>query len=336
MSSTTPTPPVTAELTAPRVADRSLISRIRRGINWILPAATVLLMIYFATASKSFLTFENLSAVLSQNAPTFVVASVAALLLMAGYADLSVGSILALSGVAAALTFNSIGVGAGVVVGLLVGLAVGTVNGILIGILKFSPIVVTLGGLAAGRAAAQLLAPNSVFGFPDSVGDFANAQFLGISYIAWVAIVICAIVALVAGALPVGRHIQAIGTNPRASFLVGIRVNRTIVLMYMAVGLAVGVAGLLQTARLDSAPSGTLGLGFEVTVLTAMLLGGIPFTGGRGSIWRVLIGVWLISILKNGLVLLNYGPEAAGLVTGGVLVVAAGLEALVVYLHKKG
>ncbi|WP_290808255.1 ABC transporter permease [Herbiconiux sp.] len=304
-------------------------------VDWIMPLACAVLMVYFAFATKAFFTFANISTVITQNAPTFVVAGFAGMLLMSGYVDLSVGSMMALSGVSAAIVFNSAGVGAGVVTGLAVGLLVGVVNGILIGVLGLSPIVVTLGGLAGGRAMAQFLAPDSIFGFPPPVGAFANTSFLGITYVGWVAIIVSLILVFVMGALPIGKRIQAIGVNPRASFLVGIRVKWTVVALYAAVGLAVGIAGLLQVARLDSAPSGTLGLGFEVTILTAILLGGIPFTGGRGSIWRVLIGVWLLAILKNGLTLMNFGPEVAGMVTGGVLVVAAGLEALTVWLRRR-
>ncbi len=305
-------------------------------VSWVMPAATVVLMAYFSFATENFLSFDNLAAVLTQNAAVFIVAAAAAMLLMAGYADLSVGSMLALAGVSAGLAFTHHGVVAGIVVGLVVGLLVGTVNGVLIGVLEMSPIVVTLGGLAAWRALAQYLAPDSVFGFPDAVGDFAIGRFLGLTWIAWIAIVVCASAVAVMALLPMGRHIQAIGVNARAAFLVGIRVKGTVLALYAAVGLAVGLAALLQVARLDSAPSGTLGVGFEVTVLTAVLLGGIPFTGGRGSMWRVLVGVWLIAVLKNGLTLLNYGPEVAGMVTGAVLVVAAALEAVAVAARRRG
>lgn len=311
--------------------------RTRTGgvLEWVMPAATVLLMVYFSLATSNFFTFDNLAAVLTQNAAVFIVAAAAGMLLMAGYADLSVGSMLALAGVSAGLAFTHHGVIAGIVVGLLVGVAVGLLNGVLIGIFEMSPIVVTLGGLAAWRALAQYLAPDSVFGFPAAVGDFAIGKSLGLTWIAWIAIVLCLATVLVMALLPIGRHIQAIGVNPRAAFLVGIRVKGAVLALYAVVGAAVGVAALLQIARLDSAPSGTLGVGFEVTVLTAVLLGGIPFTGGRGNIWRVLVGVWLIAILKNGLTLLNYGPEVAGMVTGAVLVLAAALEAIAVASRRR-
>lgn len=305
-------------------------------VDWALPAATALLMVYFSVTTDSFLQVENLATVLTQNAALLIVASAAGVLLMAGYVDLSVGSTLALAGVVAGSAFTHQGVAAGVVAGLLVGLAVGVLNGVLIGVFELSPIVVTLGGLAAWRALAQFIAPGSIYGFPDAVGNFAIGRFLGLTYIAWIAIVVSVGVVLAMALLPVGRHIQAIGVNARAAFLVGIRVKGTLLRLYALVGLAVGLAAILQISRLDSAPSGTLGVGFEVTVLTAILLGGIPFTGGRGSIWRVLVGAWLIAVLNNGLTLLNYGPEVAGMVTGGVLVIAATLEAIAVKGRRRG
>ncbi|WP_440711762.1 ABC transporter permease [Herbiconiux sp. YIM B11900] len=323
------------------VTDATPDHRGRRGVwivrafDWVFPVACVALMAYFAIVTQSFLTPANLSAMLVQNATVFVVAAVAGVLLMAGYVDLSVGSTMAVAGVCAGLAFVNWGVGAGVAVGLAVGLGAGLFNGLLIGRLGLSPIVVTLGGLAGGRALALFLAPDSIFGFPEPVIGFANTSVLGVSAIGWVAIIVAALTLFVMGALPFGRHVQAIGVNPRAAFLVGIRVKSTVVLLYAAVGLAVGIAALLQISRLDSAPSGTLGVGFEVTVLTAILLGGVPFTGGRGSLWRVLVGVWLLAVLRNGLTLLNYGPEAAGVLTGLVLIVAAALQALSLWVRKK-
>lgn len=305
-------------------------------VDWALPAATVLLMAFFALTTESFMQVDNFAAILTQNAALFIVASAAGVLLMSGYADLSVGSTLALAGVVAGSAFNHQGIVAGIVAGLSVGLVVGILNGALIGVFELSPIVVTLGGLAAWRALAQFIAPGSIYGFPEGVGNFAVDRFLGLTWIAWIAILICLGAVIAMALLPIGRHVQAIGVNPRAAFLVGIRVKSTVLKLYAVVGLAVGLAAVLQIARLDSAPSGTLGVGFEVTVLTAVLLGGIPFAGGRGSLWRVLVGAWLIAILNNGLTLLNYGSEVAGMVTGGVLAVAAGLEAIAAAGRRRG
>ncbi|MGJ0205176.1 ABC transporter permease [Leucobacter sp. gxy201] len=297
-------------------------------IGWILPVATILLMIYFSLSTNAFLTFDNLFAVANQNSATFVVAVAMAMLLMSGNIDLSVGSTMALAGVSAGLVFNSAGFWPGLIVGLLVGLVVGLINGVLIGILGFSAIVVTLGMLASARGVALTLAPYNVFGFPEGAAALGTGKIFGIPYLVIIALLITLLVMFVMNRLPAGRHIIAIGVNKRAAFLTGIRVNRTVMWLYVIVGLATGLAAIMQVTRLNSAPSASLGLGFEVTILTAVLLGGIPFEGGRGSIWRVVLGVWLIGVVKNGLTLLNIGVEISGIVTGLVLILAAALETL--------
>jgi ribose/xylose/arabinose/galactoside ABC-type transport system permease subunit len=281
-----------------------------------------------------FLTPGNLLAVATQNAPTFIVAAVFGMLMMAGYVDLSVGSLMALVGVSAGLAMNAWGIIPGVCVGLMVGTVFGMLNGILIGLLGFSPIVVTLGGLAAARGLAQYMGQGSIYGFAPAFADFGSGVSLGIPNLVIVAMIVCLVCMIATSRFPIGRQIISIGVNPRAAFLVGIRVKPIIAVLYTLTGLAVGIAGVLQIARLNSAPSGTLGSGFEVLILTAVLLGGVPFNGGRGSLWRVLVGVWLIGVLRNGLILLNVGTEMSGIITGGVLVLAAALEAIRHYIRK--
>ncbi len=125
-----------------------------------------------------------------------------------------------------------------------------------------------------------------------------------------------------------GTGTLSIGVNERAAYLVGIRVKLTVMLLYVMVGLGAALAGLMSIARINSAPSGTLGVGMELGVLTAVLLGGIPFTGGKGSWLRVPLGVWLLGMLSNGLILMNMPTEASLMITGIVLILAAGLDVL--------
>lgn len=304
------------------------------AIRWLLPVAAVALMTFFGMKSSVFFTYGNLMAVATQNAPTFIVAAVFALLLMAGYVDLSIGSLMALVGVCSGLAMNAWGLSVGVLVGLAIGVGFGAINGLLIGLWGFSPIVVTLGGLAAARGLAQYIAHGDVFGFPEAFSEFGSGSFMEIPNLVVVAALICTASMLGASWLPAGRWVISIGVNPRAAFLVGVPVKATVAVLYAMTGLAVSIAALLEIARLDSAPSGTLGSGFEVRILTAVLLGGIPFNGGKGSIWRVLVGVWIIGILRNGLTLLNVGTELSGIITGAVLVLAAALEALRLYIRK--
>ncbi|MET0451460.1 MAG: ABC transporter permease [Mycobacterium sp.] len=325
--------PITQKLKAPRLSPES--SRyLLMAIDAVMPIATVALMVYFAIVRPVFLTTENLLVVAVQIAPTMVVAAGAALLLMAGFVDLSVGSVMAVAGVSAGLVFQSHGAIPGLLVGLGVGAVAGAFNGFLIGIFKLSPIVVTLGMLAAGRGLAQYLAPGSVFGFPESISHFGSGTLFGVSYLVVIAVVVVLVAMALLNWFPFGRHVIAVGVNQRAAFLLGISVGRLIFGLYLVVGVLAAVAGLLTVARLDSAPSGTLGSGFEVTVLTAVLLGAVPFTGGRGTIWRVVLGVWLIGILANGMTLTNVGPEVSGILTGAVLVLAATLEGIRYWVRK--
>ncbi|EXG82570.1 ABC transporter permease [Cryptosporangium arvum] len=312
----------------------SLRSGVLTGIDSIMPVATVALMIFFAANKSSFLTTDNLLLVALQSAPLMVVAVGAALLLMCGYIDLSIGSVIAVSGVCAGLTFNAAGVTAGVLVGLGVGLAFGVVNGVLIGYLKLSPIIVTLGLLAAGRGLAQVLSPDALYGFPDPVLEFGNAKVFGVGTLVWIAGAVVVLGALLMTFLPVGRHIVAVGVNSRASYLSGIPVRRLVFGLYVLVGLLSALAGLLIVSRLDSAPSGTLGAGFEISVLTAVLLGGIPYSGGSGHLWRVVLGVWLMGILTNGITLMNVSSQLSQVLTGGVLVLAAALEGVRFWIHR--
>lgn len=306
-----------------------------KAISLVMPLATLLLMAFFAVNTTAFLSLDNFAAIISQNAAIIIITVACAMLLMAGYVDLAVGSVMALSGVVAGLVFQEAGTVAGILSGLAVGVAWGLANGIMIGIFGLSPIVVTLGGLAAARGISLALAPNAVYGFPDFIVELGSGKLLGLAYIGWISLMLAVAGVTVMSTTAFGKHILAIGVNPRAAFLVGIRVKRTILLLYTLTGLAVAVGAILIVARLDSAPSGTLGVGTEITVLTAILLGGVPFTGGRGSMWRVLLGVWFLVVLRNGLALMNVGTEYTNIISGAVLVVAAALEVIQLYLRRK-
>jgi ribose transport system permease protein len=124
-----------------------------------------------------------------------------------------------------------------------------------------------------------------------------------------------------------GRHVQAIGVNSRSAFQAGIDTRRLPFLLYIVTALAAGFGGLVQMSRLDSAPP-TLGIGFEFDVLTAILLGGVAFGGGGGSLFGVLVGVLFLGVLNNALILNNVEPFWVQISSGLALVFAAGLGVL--------
>ena len=293
-----------------------------------LPAAVIILALFFYIRAPVFLTPRNLISITVQVAALMTIAIPFSILLMAGKVDLGVGSLLGLSGVVAGLCFPVMGTIGTVLFTLGFGLVVGLVNGFLISWLSMSPIIVTLGALTLMRGLAQYLSPAPLFGFPDNFSYLGYSTAFGLPILTWIMLAV-----LVAGVAfmrfsPLGRHAIAIGVNERAAFLVGIRVKLTVLLLYASVGVAAAMAGLMTIARINSAPSGTLGVGMELSVLTAVLLGGVPFTGGKGSLPRVALGVLLLGMLSNGLILMNVPTEASLMLTGLVLVVAAALDVL--------
>lgn len=293
-----------------------------------LPGAIALLAFYFYYQSPVFLTFNNWISISVQIAALMTISIPFAILLMAGKVDLSVGSMVGLSGVIAGLAFPDFGVIGTVVFTLAVGLAIGLLNGFLVGFLSMSPIIVTLGALTLMRGLAQWLSPTPLFGFPEAFTFIGYGKLFGLPILTWIMLSVLVAGLLVMARTPLGRHTVAIGVNERAAYLVGIRVKLTVMLLYGAVGLGAALAGLMTIARINSAPSGTLGIGVELSVLTAVLLGGVPFTGGKGSLLRVALGVWLLGMLSNGLILMNVPTEASLMITGLVLVLAAGLDVL--------
>ncbi len=293
-----------------------------------LPLAVALLAIFFYLKSPVFLTLGNWISISVQIAALMTISIPFAILLMAGKVDLSVGSMVGLSGVVAGLMFPHLGIAGTVIFTLGVGLAIGLISGFLVGYIGMSPIIVTLGALTFMRGLAQWLSPTPLFGFPEAFTYIGYGQLFGLPILTWIMLAVLCAGVYVMARTPLGRHTVAIGVNERAAYLVGIRVKLTVMLLYGVVGLGAALAGLMTIARINSAPSGTLGIAVELSVLTAVLLGGIPFTGGKGSLLRVALGVWLLGMLSNGLILMNVPTEASLMITGLVLVLAAGLDVL--------
>lgn len=288
----------------------------------------------FSLTASNFLTVDNLRDVVVQSAVLLVVAAPLTFLLVAGHVDLSVGSALGLSGCAAGLLMNH-GVNPvfACLLAVAVGAVIGLVNGVAVAVLGFSTIIVTLGMLTAARGLALVVAPNPVFDFPQHFVDFGNGRVVGIPYLVLVTVAVLALAWLILNTMPVGRHVFAIGVSRRAAFLSGVPVRRIGLLLFVITGAAAGLGGVMSIARLDSAPSASLGVGFELDVLTAVLLGGVAFGGGRGTILGVLLGALFLGVLRNGLTLLDVPDSWSGVSKGAVLIGAAALDVAAVRLH---
>lgn len=294
-----------------------------------LPIGFVVLILLFVLAgAPNFLTVGNVSDILRLSATTMVVAIPMAFLLIMGHVDLSVGSTVAFSAVVLGLlvTRQDMDVVTASIAALIAGTAVGVTNGLLVTHVGLSPIIVTLGTLTAVRGLAMWLASDAVYGFGDDFMAIAYGGIMGIPFFVIAAAVVVLVGAFMLAWSPYGRHVLAIGVNEEAAFLSGINTRRTVLAGYILTGLCAGGAGVMFAMLLNSAPAGTLGLGFELKVLTAVLLGGVAFSGGRGTIRGVVLGVLFLAVLQNGLILLNFPVTVASMVMGAALVISAVLD----------
>lgn len=203
----------------------------------------------------------------------------------------------------------------------------GLINAIASPLFGLSAFITTLGTLTAVRGVAQLVNPLGANNFGGGFGLLGVGTFLAVPIAVWIAAAGLVIGALFLVFTPAGRHVYAIGVNPRAAHLSGVNVKRMPFILYLVSGAAAGLAGAITVARLNSAPAGQLGLGFELTVLTAILLGGVALTGGEGSMFGVLVGVLFLGILNNSLVQLGVTSFWQNVASGVALVAAIAIGA---------
>ncbi|TML84294.1 MAG: ABC transporter permease [Actinobacteria bacterium] len=290
----------------------------------------------FTSMSKNFLTHRNLTVILLQVSIVGLVAIPQAMLVLSGYVDLSVGSVavlaVAMFGQMARVDHHSLALS--IAIALAVGAGWGLMNGVLISYLEFSPIIVTLGGFAGARGVAETITHDvTQFGFGDKFAYLGNGTILSVPVPAVIFLGFFVVGAYIWYEMPLGRHMMSIGADKIAARSRGVSTKLIPCVLYVFSGIAAAAGGLILTSELDGA-SPSIGIGLELQVLTAVLLGGVAFAGGRGSLWGVLFGILFIGVLNNGLILLNIGPYVVNLAVGAVLVAAAGADAFYQRLER--
>ncbi|MCG8479932.1 MAG: ABC transporter permease, partial [Spirochaetales bacterium] len=243
--------------------------------------------------------------------------------IMAGGIDLSVGSVLAVSGMTSALLMKS-GVGPlpATVVALAVGAVLGVVNGVLIYDGRVPAFIATLGMMTAARGMVMLISgARMVTGLPDSFVRFAQGSLFGVPSLALVWLSVIALSVVVTTRMRFGRNIFAIGSNREAARLSGIDIRMTTYGVYAVSGLAAAVAGILMTSRLSNGIP-TAGQMYELDAIAAAVVGGASLSGGEGTILGTVLGAMIIATIQNGGNLLGINPFVLQM-TIGVLIVAA-------------
>lgn len=299
-------------------------SRIRDFLQrYGLVVSFLILCIVLSFLSDRFLTVGNLTNVLRQSTINLIIAiGMTYVILIAGI-DLSVGAVLALSTVVTAdLLQRGVPIVPTILLGLTLGGVLGMASGLLISRVKVPPFVATLGMMTVARGLALTYTQGRpITGLPDAF------RYIGTGFLGPIPMpIIVAAVAFIAGYLlltrtRMGMNIYALGNNPIAAHYTGIATTNYITFVYVLAGALAALAGMILVARLDSAQP-TAGISYEFDAIAAVVVGGTSFAGGEGSLLGTLLGVLVISVLNNGLNLLNVSSFYQPVVTGVVIALA--------------
>lgn len=274
-------------------------------------------------ASPGFLRPQNLLDVLVNSTPYAIAAAGMTIVIISGGIDISIGSLLGACAIAAGITAKTgQPLMIAVLVPLAIGLAVGALNGAMITFARIPPLVATLGMLSVIRGVTiYLTGGNEVRELPDAFREFSLGAFLGIPYPLWLAAAVVGATLFLLTMTRIGRQVYAVGGNETAARLSTIPLNQRRLLTHAACGLCVGLAAVVQAARFSSIQI-TTGAGFELVVITAVVLGGTSILGGSGNVLGSALGAITLEVIPNALTFLGvpvFWKEAA---TGGVVLLA--------------
>lgn len=289
----------------------------------------IILFIVLSIIAPNFLEPVNMLNVLKQVSIIAIIAAGMTLVILTGGIDLSVGSILALSGVVSVMMVESgVNAFAAMFLGIVVGYLVGLINGFFTAKTKLPPFIVTLGSMTFLRGIAYVICGGTPIVLTSSTFKFfGSSEIMGIPTPVYIMIAVYAIMFLALKYTMFGRHVYAIGGNEEAARLTGIKVERNLIQVYGISGLLSGLAGVVLAGRLYSGQPNA-GIAIELDAIAAVILGGTSFTGGVGRIQMTIIGVLIMGFIGNGLTLLDVGYYWQQIVKGVVIVLAVLLDRL--------
>jgi ribose transport system permease protein len=278
----------------------------------LLPILSLLVLcLFFALKAPNFATVENFFNIAQQYAYLLIIGMGATMIIVAGGIDLSVGSVLALSGCVAAYSMVKMGMPpiAGILIGICVGALCGLVNGLLVT------------RLISLRVAGGV----TIDGTPPLFNQIAGGRIQGIPLPVFLIIGAAGLIAFLFHYTKLGRYVYAIGSNPEAARVSGVNVPGISLTTYIIGGALAGLAGLVESARLGSGnPTG--GTGYELDVVTACVVGGASLAGGEGRVSGTILGALLIAVLHNGSNLMSVPPFDQNIYIGLLIVVAVALD----------
>ena len=303
--------PVAKSVSAKKILMGDLLQTV--GILPIL----ILIVAVFGFIAPNFFTESNLLNITRQASINIVLAAGMTFIILTGGIDLSVGSILGTTAVAAMVVsltpeLSLLSIPAALMLGLLLGLF----NGALVAFAGLPPFIVTLGTYTALRGAAYLLADGTTVINSDISFEWIGNDYLG--PVPWLGVAVCW---FILRRTTLGVHIYAVGGNMQAARLTGIKVWLVLLFVYGMSGLLSGLGGVMSASRLYSA-NGNLGVGYELDAIAAVILGGTSFVGGIGTITGTLVGALIIATLNNGMTLMGVSYFWQLVIKGAVIIIA--------------
>jgi len=286
-------------------------------------------LIFASLYPGSFANFANFSAIVRNLAFEGILAIGMMLMLVGGNFDLSVGAMASMSGVitGALMKFQNFPVPIAVAAGLLIAIGGGFLNGFIVAKVGVNALITTLGTMGIFQGVALLVGGPGITYLPESFSQFGQTVILGIQSPVWVMLALGIVSHYGMAHTRFFRQYYYIGSNPKAALLSGINVSGLQILSFTIMGFLAGVAGILYASRIATATS-TVGAGAELQAITAVILGGASLSGGRGTIWGALIGVFFMGLMKNVLIISRFSSEWQGIVLGAVLVAAVAIDSL--------
>ncbi|MBE3111037.1 MAG: ABC transporter permease [Acidobacteria bacterium] len=280
-----------------------------------------------------FLRFANFKSVATQSVIVALGALGMTFIIVSGGIDLSAASNIALSSVITAYAINA---GAAplvaVLLGVLTGGLVGLANGALVTRLRLIPFIVTLGMMGIARGAAKWIAGNQKIDAPMTWANELMARSPRPSWLllapgVWIVILLAVAMAVVLRYTVFGRHVFAVGSNESAARLCGIRTSRVKILVYSVAGLFCGLSGVMEFSRLTVGDP-TVAVGLELDIIAAVVIGGGSLNGGEGSILGTMVGVMIMSFLRNGCTMMGWPNYIQEIIIGAIIVIAVTLDRL--------
>ncbi|MFI8495713.1 ABC transporter permease [Peribacillus butanolivorans] len=290
----------------------------------------LLITIVFSILSPNFLTYSNIVSILRQVSIIGIIAAGQTLVIITAGIDLSVGSIVALTGVVSAMVaLGTESALLGIAAGLLTGTLIGLFNGILISRLKLTPFIVTLASMTLFAGIALVVSGGNPTFVSEPFFKFIGQGYIGpIPFPVIILLLVYLFFFFILKKTVHGQYIYSIGGNEKATILAGVKVDTHKIIVYATSGFLAALASIILTSRLSSA-SPVAGAGYELDAIAAVILGGTSLFGGRGNVLGTLIGVLILGVLTSGMNLINVSPFYQNIAKGIIVLVAVIIDRLI-------